>query len=559
VLAPQRLTFLAIAVSTALGSACGLPELDLRSDAEQEAVTSTRVTAAADTYVRSGKYADQNFGSAKAVAVVQKTAGTTLQGYLRFTVPASGPLTRARLRLQVTSASSDAADVYLTSSAWTEAGLTSLNRPPPTGAPIATVRAAALGPLEVELTGHVVPGSSLALLLVPRSADAFSFTSKESGAGPELLLEVGGAIADAGRDVGVPPGNDAGTVRPPDAGTPLIDAGTPVFDAGTPRTDAGAFDAGVGVIPVPSDCLNRTTVSALTGASTSAYGGAPANGSTVDARGASWTLGDAWLATPKASKNVCWLGGKLELTVDDTALSASTCSSLGYGAPVVPRCAWGEIWHHNGGFTLKYDNAGWIFDSVAIHHVGDAFNLSTGAQDITIRNAHLSDVRDDCVQNDDMHAVTVQDSFLDGCYVGFSARATAGVTPNDGHANVESIHDNLIWVKPMFSVYKGDAPGNGQIIKWEKTNPQLAPHLVFKNNVVRVGKLPFQTGTSGEDFYFPPDTDFAGNTLVWDGAGPVPASLSAWFNAAHGSTVTTNLATWDAAVASWKAAHPGVK
>ena len=539
-------------LSAVLAAGCGRADLEELTDAQQ-AVATTRVGASADAYVRSGKYANRNFGSGPTVAVVQKTAGSTLLGYLRFTVPPFGSPARVRLRLQVTNASADAADVFLTSPGWTESGLTYGNRPAPLGAAIATVRGATTGPLELELSGFVQPGATLSLLLAPRSADGLTFASRESGQGPELLIDVG--TADAGRDAGQPAG-DGGRAQV-DAGTPRPDAG-PV-DAGAPKPDAGPLDAGSGSMHVPTDCLGRATVSVIGGSSTSAYGGTPSTGSTVDARGASWTMTDAWLATPKSSRNVCWVGGELQLTVDDTALSSTTCTGLGYGAPVVPRCAWGEIWHHNGGFTLKYDNAGWIFDSVSIHHVGDAFNLSTGAQDVTLRHSHLHDVRDDCVQNDDMHALTVHDTLFEGCYVGFSARATAGVTPNDGHLNVESIHDNLIWVKPMFSVYKGDSPGNGQIIKWEKTNPQLAPHLVFKNNVVRVGKLPFQTGSSGEDFYFPPDTEFAGNTLVWDGAGPVPASLTAWFNAAHGSTVTTSVATWDSAVAAWKAAHPGVK
>ena len=59
---------------------------------------------------------------------------------------------------------------------------------------------------------------------------------------------------------------------------------------------------------------------------------------------------DGWLATPKTSVNVCWVGGIFELTFDDTSMS--------------PTKAWSDIWHHNGGWTLKNSNTGWIFDGV---------------------------------------------------------------------------------------------------------------------------------------------------------------------------------------------------
>lgn len=294
-----------------------------------------------------------------------------------------------------------------------------------------------------------------------------------------------------------------------------------------------------------NNCLANPSKTVLSGAFNSQYKDQPKNGSTVDARGASWTLTEDWISTPKASTNVCWVGGEFKLTFDDSKLS--------------PTAAWADIWHHNGGQTLKYNQANWVFDSITIRHVGDAFNLSTGAQNFTIRDSHIADVHDDCVQNDDMHAGDVHHNFFEGCYAGFSARASAGDTPNDGHLNTWNIHDNVIWMKPTRSVYKGDSPGIGQIIKWEKTNPQYAPKLVFKNNVVRVGKLPFQKGSSGDAFFFPANTDFSNNILYWDGPGKAPASLQAWFNAAHNSRIVYAIDDWNLAVFYWVVSHPGVK
>jgi hypothetical protein len=328
----------------------------------------------------------------------------------------------------------------------------------------------------------------------------------------------------------------------------VVDAPLPapdLADSFIPTNDNQIVD----VAPSPdvatqSNCLKRPLLSVISGAHTAQYKGSPANGASVDARKATWSMINGWLATPKTSVNVCWVGGIFELTVDDKSMS--------------PTKAWSDIWHHNGGWTLKNNNTGWIFDGVTVRHVGDAFNISQGGQDFTIRHSHISDVRDDCVQNDYMHAGVVHNNFFDGCYVGFSARASGGA--DDGHLNTWTIRDNLVWIKPMYSVYKADSPGNGQIIKWEQVAPQNAPKLVFKGNFVRVGKTPFQVGTKqGEAFFFPPGTIFSGNTLYWDGPGKAPSSLQTWFSSAHNSKIVYTSTEWTAAVKSWWQAHPEVK
>lgn len=291
-----------------------------------------------------------------------------------------------------------------------------------------------------------------------------------------------------------------------------------------------------------SECLAQGADLVLDGSHTSQYTGAPDNGSVVDARTASWSFENGWLATPRTSTDVCWVGGEIFLTYNDSVLT--------------PTDAWADIWHHNGGWTLKYDNANWVFDRVTVRHVGDGFNISTGAQNFTIRNSHIADIRDDAVQNDQFHSGTITDNFIDGCYVAFSCRED--IDPVDGGHNTMTVSDNLVWVKPMYSVFKGDSPGNGQIIKWQTDAPELAPHLVFTSNIVRVGQVPFQGSSSPAEFYFPPDCEFSDNVLVWDGDDPVPDELVAWFSAARNSRIGT-MAEWDAAVARWWAAHPDVK
>lgn len=279
----------------------------------------------------------------------------------------------------------------------------------------------------------------------------------------------------------------------------------------------------------------------LTGTSTK-YTGVPPSGQTVDARG--YTVSDTygWMVVPSGGSNVCWLGGEIKNTIADSATGT-------------PTSAWANYWHKGGGFDLKNAN-GWTVDSVKVHHTGDGFNVSQGNNN-TLRNSHVYDIRDDCVQNDYYLNVSVHDNYFE-CYSGFSSKASSGQNPN-GTGNTFAIVNNIVYMKPMWSVYKGDSPGNGHLIKWAQPTAGLGTpeKLVFKNNVVRIDKCPFQSGTSCSATYFPTNADWSGNALYWGGSGSPPAELVNWFGPNHASKMIT-ATEWNNAVNLWKTAHPGM-
>ncbi|MGZ6005103.1 MAG: right-handed parallel beta-helix repeat-containing protein [Candidatus Saccharimonadales bacterium] len=302
--------------------------------------------------------------------------------------------------------------------------------------------------------------------------------------------------------------------------------------------------------PVPPPTTTPTLGSCALPASTTLtvdphkYTGSPPSGTTVDARGLTISSLYGWLATP-GSNHICWLGGELKNTISDSDTGS-------------PTDAWTNYWHQGGGFDLK-NVSSWTVDSATIHHTGDGFNVSSGGNNFELRNSHLYDIRDDCVQNDYYLSGSIHDNYFESCYSGFSSKASKGSAP-DGTGHTMTINNNIIYMAPTWSVYKGDSPGTGHLIKWAKPDAGLGTpeHLVFKNNVVRIDKCPFQTGSSCSTTYFPTDAEYSNNSLYWGGSGPIPAELVNLFSSKYGSRLISKT-QWDASVAFWKGAHQGVK
>ena len=142
----------------------------------------------------------------------------------------------------------------------------------------------------------------------------------------------------------------------------------------------------------------------------------------------------------------------------------------------------------------------------------------------------------------------MDDNLFEGCYVFLSERPGGGVTiPVSGAGKTVKIQNSLVWHKPMPTTYKGPAPGNGPLFKWDNTGTWTGTSVVITNTIFRIDQRP-----SHGDLKLPPSLGAcSGNTIVWLGGGAYPEPLPSCF------TVTTDKGVWDRAVADWKARHPG--
>jgi hypothetical protein len=295
--------------------------------------------------------------------------------------------------------------------------------------------------------------------------------------------------------------------------------------SGTGTGGTGTGGTGGGVPSDASSCLNTQSGPLVTLAgSMGQYDvrSSMASYARVDARGASWVGAGTFpveLGRTDAP-GICFSGGTIQGT-----FAAST--------------DW-RTYHSSAGMFVA--SPGFTVEDVHILNYGDAIRVEDYTNHWTIRRMHVEGAHDDCVEDDRLYSGLIDDSFFEGCYVFLSERPGSGVgVPVSGANETVTIQNSLVWHKPMPTVYKGPAPGNGPLFKWSPD----ASTVNITNTIFRVDQLP-----SHGDLNLPTKLGTcSGNTIVWLGSGAYPVKLPSCF------TVTTDKSVWDQAVVDWKARH----
>ncbi len=185
---------------------------DLR-DAPPLPPNSTVLLAEADSFVSSGREADENFGAWDTLEVRTHSPEQTTQTLVRFRVGAVPPYGKAWLRLYVSKKSKDPVSLFVLPAAavWDELTVTWNTRPQTPPMPLVTLpELPRKGWVEVDVTSAVKPLRATTFSLQATTKDKLAFFSRElPEAAPRLILE---------------------HTAPP----PAVDAGMPAVDAGTP-------------------------------------------------------------------------------------------------------------------------------------------------------------------------------------------------------------------------------------------------------------------------------------------------------------------------------------
>src|SRR3989442_4919 len=242
-----------------------------------------------------------------------------------------------------------------------------------------------------------------------------------------------------------------------------------------------------------------------------------------------------------SSSNLCWHSGQILGTIPPSTPYEDNLNGyhLMYGVDVHGASPLVE------GLTIFTGGDGITFDAA-----GDA--------NWTVRDVHMTYIRDDCIENDFLNSGLVDRSFFDGCYDFMSARAYGAGAP-DGSANTVTVQNSLIRVQAMDKLYPGvPTPAYGGFWKWSGSgspNTDIGPSLVITNTVFRADAPPVEGNGAG--LYMAPVPgklkSCANNVMVWLGPGSFPQPLPSCFTVLTGQA---GRGYWDNAPAPGEGAHP---
>lgn len=383
--------------------------------------------------------------------------------------------------------------------------------------PAAERRAVAQGERERARAAHVAPQGAPATDLVPPAAPA-----------PPVPATGGAATAGTATSAGT------------SASTAVTAARTPA--ATGPRSAAAPTSAGGA--PAAPACADATrTVSRVAAGTTAAQWavGAPPDDATFDLSGVTSS------AYPASGS---------PFTVGGTAPALRTCVEGGtlHGSPD-PQQTWSVFHDRYNAACLRIIAREWMqvrglrCDGVedGIRPLESAVNANNTR--FYVSGTYLTDVRDDCMEDDYTVGGVLYDNLWEQCNTGLSER------PSGGRSWATPAGEAVVLDHMLIGLYRTPHEeagrtvlGENALFKWSSS----ANHLVIRCSTFLVdavslngpGAMAVPAGTVVDDSACPGHP----STIVWLGGGAYPAATG-------GLRVVSDRAVWTGAVAAWKAAH----
>jgi fibronectin type 3 domain-containing protein len=184
----------------------------------------------------------------------------------------------------------------------------------------------------------------------------------------------------------------------------------------------------------------------------------------------------------------------------------------------------------------------YVVDGVRIDQAEDGFMpLGDG---FVLRNAYISNARDDCVENDVLSGGLVEDTLFDGCYMGISVDPGGLLHPGPTEDDKPVVLDRILMrLKPLPDPVAPRAPDGLEHNRIWKLAQNIPP-VIVRDSVFLV-----EERGAANNQPFPADFTAENVTLVWLGDGPYP------FQVPPGVTVATDPEIWEQARENWLARH----
>ncbi len=272
-------------------------------------------------------------------------------------------------------------------------------------------------------------------------------------------------------------------------------------------------------------------------------------GSQVDARLALFRVANSGVANPSDAM-ACDEGG---LPVNRYPLQIRESPDVtlrgGLFAGEVPLMSdWQSTYCNSTGVALRV-SPGAVVEGLRMRKLWDAVRLSEDTGNFVLRASWISEVRDDCIENDHLNGGMVEDMLLDGCFSGLSMRPPKGEQRGATSGKVV-LNGVLMRMQPY--LYKGQRR-HGPPFKVDETGPvvEVYDSVIAMDDDHMVSKLRLSIGWSRIG-------QCSGNLLLWTADTPWPDALEkppACFRLVQGREAR---ALWQAARRNWIDCHPKI-
>lgn len=286
------------------------------------------------------------------------------------------------------------------------------------------------------------------------------------------------------------------------------------------------------------------------GYNTSTVTGLAAN-TTIDATGASWIVSNSANQFPDVDTS--YLDGSG--TINKYAFIVY---SAGYGLTLKGGTVWGEVpqtsdWQYtyNNSAAVRVEFASAVtIDSWRIDKAWDAIRIQAGCDNFLINDVHLSNVRDDSVENDEVLSGTIRDSLFDGVFAGISL----------GNSDHEDGSDNTITLENVFIREKAYLANgemtHGSLFKTDTDAPLTTPDIRIINSVFAI-EDPTHNGLARLKLAWENVVESHGNVFLNLSDTPLPSGYPkppAGFTILQGQVARDY---WEQVKAAWLDNHDG--
>lgn len=270
-------------------------------------------------------------------------------------------------------------------------------------------------------------------------------------------------------------------------------------------------------------------------------------GSLVDARTAIFHVANS--GTPFPTADTPCDTGNLPVNRYPLQLRESPGVTLmgGLFAGEVPQTsAWDDTYCNSTGVLLR-DSLDAVIDGVRMRRVWDAVRVTESSIGFVLRGSWISEVRDDCIENDYLNGGLIEDMLLDGCFSGLSMRPPKDATRTTAGGPVVIRH---VLMRMQSYPYK-DEVEQGPPLKLDEAGPRIEMHdsilAMDDRNVVSQRRLGIGWERIGK---------CSGNLLLWTADGPYPKKFARppeCFRIVEGEEART---LWQDARRNWIDCHP---